>query len=72
MGRPSKTFGIPGTAYKGKSRGTFVKRADANTPGVSDTTTANSAEDKYAERIIAGQIDGMITFTWLRAETDFE
>ncbi|CCG82582.1 DNA polymerase [Taphrina deformans PYCC 5710] len=67
MGRPSRTFGIPGTAQRGKGRGTFVKRADANTPGVSDTTTANSAEDRYVEGNIATQIDEKFGFAKFEA-----
>lgn len=58
MGRAAKTFGIPGTRANGKGRGKFVKRVNADTPGFTDVTTANSAEDRFAERKIASGIDG--------------
>ena len=74
MGRPSKTFGIPGGAYKGgrggssgKGRGKFVKRINAATAGFTDTTTANSAEDRFAETKIASEIDEKFGFSKFEA-----
>lgn len=37
-----------------------MKRINANTAGFTDTETANSAQDRYADGRIASEIDGMI------------
>ncbi|ORY84392.1 DNA polymerase epsilon [Protomyces lactucae-debilis] len=68
MGRPSKTFGIPGSAARGgsaASRGRFVKQRPAApaTAGHTDTTTANSTEDKFNAISLASGIDDKFGFT---------
>ena len=67
MGRPHKTFGIPGAASRGRGRGRFVKTLDRDAAGAGDRTGASSLEDRFTESKLAGEIDGMVlagSSTW--------